>query len=117
MSGPDRTHQMLTLLARPGAYEVLRAMRTRDGTATFAQIATEAPRPMAVLRSLAVYDLVIAPCCGSLDVDPCGTTYFCLTARGEAVIGHLDRLQQWAATRNSGRGNGGLAGWRRGGSI
>ena len=99
MRDHGRTDQMLALLARPGAYEVLHAMYSRGGTATFAQIAAEARRALTPLRSLAAAGFVISAYCGSLDVDPCAQTAFNLTAKGEAVAGHLARLRQWITNR------------------
>lgn len=103
MSDHDRTHQALDLLAEPGAYDVLHAMHARDGAATFAQIAAATARPLALLRALAVAGLVIAPRCGTLDLEPEADTHFCLTARGEVITGYLVRIQQWAATRSAAR--------------
>lgn len=103
MSDHDRTKQTLTLLARRGAYEVLHAMHARGGAATFAQISVEAgtSQPLPLLRALAAEGFVISPRGGTLDVDPQGEAPLCLTAKGEAVIGHLLRLRQWMASRAS----------------
>jgi hypothetical protein len=99
MRDHGRTDQTLRLLARPGAYEVLHAMYSRGGTATFAEIAAEARRASTLLRSLAAAGFVISAYCGSLDVEPCGQTAFNLTTKGEAVAGHLTRLRQWITNR------------------
>ncbi len=104
MSDDGRMNQTLTLLARPGAYEVLHAMHRRDGTATFAQIATEARRPLSLLRALSAEGFVTSYHCGTLDMEPDAATSFCLTARGEAVAGHLTRLQEWITNRAASRG-------------
>lgn len=101
MGDHDRTEQALTLLARRGAYEALVAMHTRGGAASFAQICAESPRPIALLRAMAAEGLLVSPCGGSLDADPCGDTHYCLTGRGEAVVGHLMRLRRWMASRRS----------------
>ncbi len=105
MRDHGRTDQVLTLLARPGTYEALHAMYSRGGTATFAQIAAEARRALTLLRSLAAAGFVISARCGSLDVEPCAQTAFNLTAKGEAVAGHLTRLRQWITTRPTRRGS------------
>ena len=105
MRDHGRTDQTLTLLARPGAYEVLHAMHSRGGTATFAQIAAEARRALTLLRSLAAAGFVISAYCGSLDIEPGAQTAFNLTAKGEAVAGHLTRLQQWITNRPTRRGS------------
>lgn len=99
MGGHDRTDRTLILLARTGAYEVLRAMHTRGGGASFAEIAAEAPRPMALLRAMAAEGFVISPGAGTLDTDPRDETAFCLTVKGEAIFGHMLRLRQWIASR------------------
>ena len=100
-----RTDQPLTLLARPGTYEVLHAMYSRGGTATFDQIAAEARRALTLLRSLAAEGFVISAYCGSLDIEPRAQTAFNLTAKGEAVAGHLTRLRQWITNRPARRGS------------
>jgi DNA-binding HxlR family transcriptional regulator len=99
MSDHGRTDQTLALLAKPGVYEVLHVMHDRGGTATFAQIAAEARRALSLLRSLAAEGFVISARCGSLDIEPSAQAYFSLTAKGEAVAGHLTRLQQWITNR------------------
>ncbi|RZU48770.1 hypothetical protein EV385_0494 [Krasilnikovia cinnamomea] len=99
MTDRSRTDQALTLLARPGAYEVLHAIQSRNGIATFAQIAAEARQPLTLLRALVTEGLVISHRSGTLDIEPGEQTHFCLTAKGEAVAGHLLRLQEWAASR------------------
>lgn len=101
MGDRDRTEQTLTLLARRGAYEVLRAMHTRGGAATFAQISADSPRPIALLRAMAADGLVVSPQAGTLDDEPSGVIPFCLTGKGEAIFGHLHRLRQWATSRDS----------------
>ena len=103
MSDHDRTEQTLTLLARRGAYEVLHAMHARGGAASFAQISAGAGshRPLPLLRALATEGFVISPRGGTLDVDPPDEAHFCLTTKGEAVIGHLLRLREWMASRTS----------------
>lgn len=103
MSDHDRTEQILTLLARRGAYEVLHAMHARAGVASFAQISAEAgsDQSLLLLRALAAEGFVISPRGGTLDVDPQDDVPLCLTAKGEAVIGHLQRLRQWMASRDS----------------
>ncbi|GAB3160695.1 hypothetical protein GCM10027290_66980 [Micromonospora sonneratiae] len=99
MGDHDRTEQTLTLLARRGAYELLLAMHMRGGTASFAQIAAESPRPIDLLRAMAVEGFVIGLRGGTLDTDPRGDTHFCLTGKGEAIFGHLLRLRRWMASR------------------
>ncbi|MDM4721367.1 hypothetical protein QTQ03_17810 [Micromonospora sp. WMMA1363] len=105
MSDHGRTDRALTLLARPGAYEVLHAMQSRDGTATFAEIRTAARQPLALLRALATEGFVRSYHSGTLDIEPCERTHFCLTAKGEAVTGHLVRLQEWVTSRPTRRGS------------
>lgn len=105
MSDHSRTDQALTLLARPGAYKVLHAMHSRGGTATFAQIAAEARQPLSLLRGLAAEGFVIGHRSGTLDIEPCEQIHFCLTAKGEAVAGHLVRLQEWVTSRPARRGD------------
>jgi DNA-binding HxlR family transcriptional regulator len=105
MSDHSRTDQALTLLAQPGCYEVLHALHARDGTATFAQIAAEARHALARLRALAAEGFVVSHSCGSLDTEPKAQTDFSLTAKGQAVAGHLIRLQSWAANRSARRHN------------
>ncbi len=104
MDDQERIDQSLSLLARRGAYEALHAMYSRGGTATFAQIAAEARHALNLLRALAAEGFVISYRCGSLDIEPTAQTSFTLTAKGEAVAGHLTRLQQWITTRPSRRG-------------
>jgi len=101
MSDHDRTDETLTLLARSGAFEVLFAMHARGGDASFAQISAESPRPITLLRAMAVEGFVISPRGGTLDAEPHGETHFCLTAKGEAIFGHLLRLRQWIASRTA----------------
>jgi hypothetical protein len=103
MSDHDRTEQTLTLLARRGAYEVLRAMHTRGGAATFAQISAESPRPLALLRAMAAEGFVVGMGSGTLDADPNADTHFSLTSKGEAVFGHMLRLHNWLASRAAAR--------------
>ena len=100
MSDHGRTDQALTLLAQPGSYEVLHALYARDGTATFAQISGEARYALARLRALATEGFVVGVHGGSLDIEPGLQASFSLTAKGQAVAGHLIRLQQWAASRS-----------------
>jgi DNA-binding HxlR family transcriptional regulator len=100
MSDHSRTDQALMMLARPGCYEVLRALYMRDGTATFSQIATESRHALAHLRALATEGFVVSRC-GSLDAEPNAQTDFSLTTKGQAVAGHLIRLQSWAANRST----------------
>ncbi|TCB91629.1 hypothetical protein E0H26_25425 [Micromonospora zingiberis] len=99
MGDHDRTEQTLTLLARRGAYEVLLAMHTSGGTASYTRIAAASPRPTTLLRALAAEGFVTIPSGGTLDDEPHGETRFRLTAKGEAIIGHLLRLRQWLASR------------------
>ncbi|WP_433530279.1 hypothetical protein ACQPYA_29580 [Micromonospora sp. CA-263727] len=99
MGDHDRTEQTLALLARRGAYEVLLAMHTSGGTASFTRIAAESPRPIALLRAMAAEGFVITSCGGTLDDDPHDETHFRLTPKGEAIIGHLLRLHHWLASR------------------
>jgi hypothetical protein len=99
MSDHDRTEQTLTLLARHGAYEILLAMHTRGGAATFGQISAESPHPLALLRSMAAEGFLIGVGSGTLDADPSGDTHFSLTGKGEAVFGHMMRLNNWLASR------------------
>ncbi len=101
MSDHDRTDETLTLLARTGAYEILHAMHIHGGAATFARISAESPKPIALLRAMAAEGFVISPEAGTLDTDPPGETRFCLTAKGEAIFGHLLRLRQWLASRTT----------------
>lgn len=103
MNDHGRIDQSLSLLAKRGTYEVLQAMYSRGGTATFAQIAAEACQALALLRALTVDGLVISYRCGSLDIEPSARTCFVLTAKGEAVAGHLARLQRWIAARSNPR--------------
>lgn len=110
MSDHGRTDKTLTLLARPGVYEVLHAMQTRDGTATFAEIRTAARQPLALLRALAAEGFVRSYRSGSLDIEPCEGTHFYLTAKGEAVTGHLVRLQEWVTNHPTRRGSRGTVG-------
>ena len=105
MSDQGRIDQSLSLLATRGVYEVLHAMHSRGGTATFAQIANEARHALTLLRALAAEGFVISYKCGSLDIEPTAQTSFILTAKGEAVTGHLTRLQQWITARSSRRGS------------
>lgn len=100
MSAHDRTDEVLSLLARTGAYEALLAMHTHGGTASFTQICTESPQPTALLRAMAAEGFVVTVDAGTLDTDPHGDTQFCLTAKGEAIFGHLRRLRQWIAARH-----------------
>ncbi|WP_082772286.1 hypothetical protein [Actinoplanes sp. TFC3] len=104
MRDHGRTDRTLALLARPGAFDVLHAMYSRGGTATFAQITAEARRATALLRSLAAEDFVNSAGCGSLDFEPGAQTAFNLTAKGEAVAGHLIRLQELITNRPACRG-------------
>ncbi|WP_036346896.1 hypothetical protein [Micromonospora sp. CNB394] len=104
MGGPERLEQALALLARRGSYEVLSALDARGGTATFAQIAAEASSPTAILRAMAAYGFVVSVCGGSLDGDPLADTHFSLTAKGQAIFGHLLRLHRWVASRTSSAG-------------
>lgn len=103
MSDHSRTDQALALLAAPGTNDVLQAMNRRDGAATYAQIAAELPRPLPVLRALAASDFVVSYGSGTLDVEPPAGTVFGLTAKGQAVAGHLDRLKQWIKSRSRSR--------------
>ena len=105
MSDHSRADQALTLLALPGSYEVLHALYVRDGTATFAQLATETPHALLRLRALAAEEFVVGHYCGSLDVEPSPQANFSLTAKGQAVSGHLVRLQEWAVERSARRRN------------
>lgn len=101
MSDHDRTYETLNLLARSGAYEVLLAMHARGGAASFEQISAESPRPITLLRAMAVDGFVITTRGGSLDADPQAETHFCLTAKGEAIFTHLLRLREWLASRTA----------------
>jgi DNA-binding HxlR family transcriptional regulator len=95
----DHTERTLTLLARRGAYEVLQAMHTRGGVASFAEISADTPRPLTLLRALATEGFLVSRGGGSLDGDTRGDTHFSLTGKGEAVFDHLLRLRQWTASR------------------
>ncbi|NIL43746.1 hypothetical protein HCB17_23475 [Salinispora arenicola] len=99
MGDHERAEQTLALLARRGAYEALLAMHVRGGTATFAQIAAESPRPATLLRAMAAEGFVVSPRGGTLDGDPRGDTNFCLTTKGQAIFTSLLRLRQWMASR------------------
>ncbi len=101
MSEDDRIEQAIAVLARPGTYEVLHALHTRSGAATFAQIAAVARQTPSLLRALAAERLLFSYHCGSLDIEPAAQTTFMLTAKGEAVAGHIIRLQHWITTRNT----------------
>lgn len=101
MGNHDRTERTLTLLARRGAFELLLAMHERGGTASFAQIAAESPRPTALLRAMAADGFLISPRGGSLDGEPLADACFCLTGKGEAIFGRLLRLRQWLASRTA----------------
>lgn len=100
MSDHDGTDDTLNLLAQSGAYEVLSAMHARGGSASFAQISDDAPRPTRLLRAMAVEGFVISPRGGTFDADPHSETHFSLTAKGEAIFTHLLRLRQWLASRS-----------------
>ncbi|GLY98812.1 hypothetical protein [Actinoplanes sp. NBRC 103695] len=99
MGDHDRTDETLILLARHGAYEVLSAMHHYGGSASFAQISAESPRPTALLRAMAAEGFLISPSGGTLDADPHDETCFRLTAKGEAIFCHLRRLREWIASR------------------
>jgi hypothetical protein len=103
MSDHGRMEQALALITASGANEVLQAMYRRGGVATFAQIAADLLRPLTMLRALAAEGFVISYGCGTLDVEPSAGMIFGLTTKGEAVAGHLDRLQQWNKTRSGRR--------------
>ncbi|WP_433615355.1 hypothetical protein ACQP2P_11345 [Dactylosporangium sp. CA-139114] len=98
MGDHDRTDETLILLARNGVYEVLSAMHDRGGSASFAQISAESPRPTALLRALAVEGFLISSHGGTFDADPHAETCFSLTGKGEAIFGHLQRLRRWIAS-------------------
>ena len=100
MSDHGRTDQALSLLATSGANEVLQAMYQRGGMATFSQITAELLRPLGLLRALATEGLVISYGCGTLDLEPPPGAVFGLTAKGQAVAGHLHRLQEWIKNRS-----------------
>lgn len=104
MSEDGRIDRALALLARPGASGVLQAMYSRGGAATFAQIAAESRHALNLLRALAAEGFVVSYRCGSLDIEPCDQVSFSLTAKGEAVAGHLLRLRRWMTTRPNRRG-------------
>jgi hypothetical protein len=99
MSDHDRTDETLILLARHGAYEVLSAMYQHGGSATFAQISAESPRPIALLRAMAAEGFLTGLSGGTFDADPHEAACFRLTAKGEAIFGHLRRLREWIASR------------------
>ena len=103
MSDHCRREQALAVVTASGANEVLQAMYSRGGIATFAQIAAELPQPLTMLRALAAEGLMISYGCGTLDVEPSAAMIFGLTARGQAVAGHLNRLQEWIKTRSGSR--------------
>jgi hypothetical protein len=101
MSDHDHADETLSLLARSGAYEVLLAMHTRGGGASFAEISAESPRPIALLRAMAAEGFLFSPNGGTLDAEPHGEAHYCLTAKGEAIFGHLLRLRQWLNSRTA----------------
>lgn len=103
MRDHGRMEQALALITASGANEVLQAMYRRGGVATFAQIAADLLRPLTMLRALAAEGFVISYGCGTLDVEPPAGMIFGLTPKGEAVAGHLARLQQWIKTRAASR--------------
>ncbi|WP_018791284.1 hypothetical protein [Salinispora arenicola] len=106
MSDHGRIEQILTLLAKPGVYEVLHGMRSRGGTATFGHLRADVRQALPLLRALSAAGFVISPHSGSLDIEPHGQTAFYLTAKGEAVTGRIIRLRQSLAphaARRSGR--------------
>lgn len=105
MSDDGRIDRALALLARPGASQVLHLMYSRDGAANFAQIAAESGHALSLLRALAAEGFVVSYRCGSLDMEPCDQMSFSLTAKGEAVAGHLARLRRWMGTRSNRRGD------------
>ncbi|MET7949415.1 hypothetical protein [Micromonospora sp. NPDC005324] len=101
MGGHERTEQTLALLGRQSTYEVLSTMDATGGTATFAQIASETPYPTAILRAMAAHGFVVSLHGGTLDSEPRAETPFSLTAKGQAIMGHLLRLHLWMASRTS----------------
>ncbi len=105
MNDHDHIDRSLLLLAKRGTYEALRAMSDRGGAATFTQITAEARHALTMLRALAAEGFVMSAHCGSLDIEPPAQTTFMLTAKGEAVIGHLTRLQPWITSRPKRRGS------------
>jgi hypothetical protein len=105
MINDGRIERSLSLLAKPGAYDVLHAMHSRDGTATYAQITAAVRNAVGLLRALAAEGFVFSYRGGSLDIEPPATTSFCLTAKGEAIAAHLARLSEWAVARSHRRRN------------
>jgi hypothetical protein len=100
MDQDRRIDRALSVLTRRGAYDVLHVMRNYDGTAAYAQIAAVTRPALTLLRALAAEGFVSSYQSGSLDIEPLATTSFYLTAKGEAVAGHLEGLSEWAATRS-----------------
>ncbi|MFI6242782.1 hypothetical protein ACIBEF_23190 [Micromonospora sp. NPDC050795] len=109
MGGHERTQQVLALLGRNSTYEVLSTMEATGGTATFAQIANATPHPAAILRAMAAYGFVVSLNGGTLDSDPRAETPFSLTAKGQAIMGHLLRLHLWMASRTTSAQDAGIS--------
>lgn len=105
MGDHDRVDQTLALLARLDAYELLSALHARGGTAAFAQVSTRAEDTMPLLRAMAACGFITCHRGGTLDVEPSPEAQFCLTAKGEAVFGHLSRLRQWLAAQTDAAGD------------
>lgn len=96
MSDHEFSDRILRLICRKGAYEIIRLLDQRDGAATFGQIINlHVPRPLTLLRALAAEHFVTTPTAGTWDLTPSPCTRFELTNRGNLLVGHLDRIDEW----------------------
>ena len=101
MIDDDHVDGALRVLAQRGAGQVLRLLHTHGGVATFAQLA-DTPRVLALLRDFAAQGWLLTNS-GSLDITPPNAATIRLTAKGEAVAGHITRIHNIRAARNAHR--------------
>jgi hypothetical protein len=113
MSDHESSDRILRLICRRGAYEIIRLLDQCDGMATFGQIIElRVPHPLTLLRALAAEHFVSIPTGGTWDLTPSSTTRFELTTRGNLLVGHLDRIDEWEQQCRRGAGEPRARSWR-----
>jgi DNA-binding HxlR family transcriptional regulator len=97
MGDHEFSDRVLALICRRGVYEILRLLDNPSGVATYGQIAgLRVPRAPSLLRALAAERFVTTATPGTWDLNPNPGERIELTALGHELVGHLNRLDEWA---------------------
>jgi hypothetical protein len=102
MSDRAPSDGILGLLSQKAAYDTVRYLAATEAGVTVAQVvAAVGADASSMLRSLALEGFVSRT--GTWDLPPSDLTTFALTPRGQELVGHMDRLDEWARGRDSRR--------------